>query len=72
MAEQLGPRLGKAYTLDGVRKALQRARDKFADLLLAEVMHSLEAPSREQLEQELIDLGLFAYCQAALQRRGLR
>jgi RNA polymerase sigma-70 factor (ECF subfamily) len=69
LAGQLGPRLGKAYTIDGVRKALQRARDKFTDLLLEEVVQSLGQPGGEQLEEELVDLGLFSYCQAALQRR---
>src|SRR5262249_20722825 len=69
LARELGPQLGKAYTIDGVRKALQRARDKFADLLLEEVAQSLGEPGAEDLGQELRDLGLLSYCQAALQRR---
>jgi RNA polymerase sigma-70 factor (ECF subfamily) len=74
LAGQLAPRLGKAYSIDGVRKALQRARDKFTDLLLEEVIQSLGQPGSEDLESELVDLGLFSYCRAALQRRasGLR
>lgn len=68
LAEQLGAKLGKSFTVDGVRKALQRAREKFADQLLEEVARSLEDPSAEELEQELIDLGLLSYCRAALDR----
>ncbi len=69
VAAQLGPRLGRAYSVDALRHALQRAREKFTDLLLEEVVHSLEGPSPERLEQELADLGLLTYCRAALRRR---
>ena len=69
MAARLGRRLGKGYTAEAFRKALQRAREKFTDLLLEEVCYSLEDPSPERLEEELTDLGLLAYCRAALQRR---
>lgn len=50
----------------GVRKLLQRAREKFAVLLLNEVRRTLEGPSRARLEEELIDLGLYSYCRSAL------
>ena len=69
MAEQLSASLGKPYTAAGVRQILHRAREKFADLLLEEVAHSLEDPSVAQMERELIDLGLFEYCRPALERR---
>lgn len=69
LAEQLGPRLGKALTIDAVRKALQRAREQFTALLVAEVAHYLDNPSADQLEQELLDLGLLAYCRPTLDRR---
>lgn len=42
------------------------ARDKFADLLVAEVASSLGHPSAERVEQELIDLGLIDYCREAM------
>jgi RNA polymerase sigma-70 factor (ECF subfamily) len=70
MAEELSPVLGKPLTAAGVRKTLERAREKFADLLLDEIAQALEDPTPEQLEEELIDLGLFEYCHPALQRRG--
>jgi RNA polymerase sigma factor (sigma-70 family) len=72
LAEQLGAKLGKAFTIHGTRQALHRAREKFTDLLLNEVVHSLDNPTLEQVEQELIDLGLLSYCRSALERRGGR
>ncbi len=39
------------------------------ELLLNEVVHSLDNPTPEEVEQELIDLGWQRYCQAALDRR---
>jgi RNA polymerase sigma-70 factor (ECF subfamily) len=69
MAAQLGPRLGRAVSPEWVRKWLRLARDKFTDLLLAEVEHSLHNPTFEDLEQEVIDLGLIDYCKSGLERR---
>lgn len=69
LAEEVGRRLGKALTAAGVRQTLHRAREKFADLLLEEVAHSLESPTAEHLEEELLDLGLIDYCRPALERR---
>jgi RNA polymerase sigma-70 factor (ECF subfamily) len=66
IAAQLSARMGRELTAAGVRQTLHRARDKFAELLLHEVRQSLEAPTPQRLEQELIDLGLFEYCRAAL------
>src|SRR5262249_26675686 len=58
MAEELGARLGKRFTADGIRKILQRAREKFAEILIDEVSQSLSDPAPAALEQELRDLGL--------------
>lgn len=69
LAEQLGAQLGKSYSIDAVRQALHRAREKFTDLLLQEVEASLEGPAREWVEQELEVLGLMGYCRPALERR---
>jgi RNA polymerase sigma-70 factor (ECF subfamily) len=69
LAEQLGRRLGKSYTVHAIRQALHRARDIFADLLLQEVAQSLANPTQEGLTDELIDLGLLTYCRSALDRR---
>jgi RNA polymerase sigma-70 factor (ECF subfamily) len=69
LAARLGERLGKSFTENTMRKVLQRARQKFADLLLEEVARSLETSEPERLEQELIELDLLVYCRPALERR---
>jgi hypothetical protein len=69
MAEQLSAQLGKPVTAVGLRQTLHRAREKFAQLLIDEVIHSLHQPTPAQLEEELIDLELFEYCRPALQKR---
>jgi RNA polymerase sigma-70 factor (ECF subfamily) len=69
MAEDLGARLGRPLTAAGVRKTLERARDRFAELLLDEIVHTLGAPTAEQLEEELIELNLLEHCRDALGRR---
>jgi RNA polymerase sigma-70 factor (ECF subfamily) len=66
LAALLGPALGKTVSADWVRQNLHRAREQFANLLLGELAASLEQPTRDRLEQELIDLGLLHYCQDAL------
>jgi hypothetical protein len=69
MAEQLGVRLGRPLTAAGVRKTLERARDKFTDFLLEDVRHSLEGADLDQVEEELAELNLLKYCRDALRRR---
>jgi RNA polymerase sigma-70 factor (ECF subfamily) len=69
LAEQLGPRLGRQLTATAVRQMLHRAREKFADLLVEEVAHSLGNPTDEQLEEEFQELGLLEHCRPALERR---
>jgi RNA polymerase sigma-70 factor (ECF subfamily) len=69
MAELLGASLGKELSAAGVRQLLHRARERFADLLLEETRQSLEGAGGQQLEDELAELNLLKYCQAALQRR---
>lgn len=70
IAEELSARLSRPFTAAGVRQMLHRAREKFAALLLEEVSHSVESPTVEQLEPELIELGLLDYCRPALERLG--
>ncbi len=68
LAEALGRKLGKPLTADTVRQTLRRARAAFTGLLLAEVAHSLDAPTPADLEQELQELNLLEYCKDALKR----
>lgn len=69
MAELLTQKLGKPMTPENVRKALQRAHGKFADLLLDQVAASLTEPTTEDLEVELQALDLLKYCKTALEGR---
>jgi RNA polymerase sigma-70 factor (ECF subfamily) len=68
MAEQLGALLGKPLSAAGVRQTLHRARERYVDLVLDEVVQTLESPTAEQLEEELIDLGLLEFCCTGLGR----
>jgi hypothetical protein len=42
------------------------------DILVAEVLESLDRPSQDELEEELADLDLLQYCLPYLKRRGDR
>jgi RNA polymerase sigma-70 factor (ECF subfamily) len=68
MSQELGTRLGKTFSVHAVRQALHRAREKFAELFLNEVACSLENPTHERMEAELIDLSMIAHCRSALDR----
>jgi len=72
MAEQLSAVLGKPVSAEWVRKRLHFAREKFTDLLLDEVTQSLGDPTLDELEEEVIDLGLQDHCRTALDRRRQR
>jgi RNA polymerase sigma-70 factor (ECF subfamily) len=72
LAQQFSARLGKPFTAAGVRQILHRAREKFAELLLDAVRHSLENPNLEQVQEELCELGLLDYCRPFLERHGLK
>jgi DNA-directed RNA polymerase specialized sigma24 family protein len=68
MAGNLSTQLGKPLSATAVRQLLHRARERFADLLLDQVMHSLTDPSLDGLYEELRELNLLHYCQPALDR----
>jgi len=65
MAERLTQKLGKPVTGDWVRQNIHRARERFGDLLLAEIVDTLNDPTASDLEDELIELELLQYCQPA-------
>jgi RNA polymerase sigma-70 factor (ECF subfamily) len=69
IADQLSAKMGKPFTHDGVRQTLHRAREKYAVLLLEEVERSMENPTMDDLEAELIDLQLLSFCKKALEKR---
>ncbi len=69
IAEQLTRQLDKPMTAVNVRKALQRAHDRFADLLLDEIACSLGSSAPAEMRAELTELDLLKYCRQALERR---
>ena len=68
LARQLSGRLGQEPSAAWVYKHLHNARQKFADLLVAEVARTLDCPGAEDLGQELAEVGLLRWCQPALDR----
>jgi RNA polymerase sigma factor (sigma-70 family) len=72
MAQDLSARLGKPLNAAAVRKAMQRAHEKFADLLLEEIGCSIGSSTLSALSEELIALDLLKYCRSALERRKSR
>ncbi len=69
LAEKLSERLEKPISAANVRVLLHRSRERFADLLLDDVAQSLDAPTIDDLEQEVADLRLTEYCRVAIDRR---
>jgi RNA polymerase sigma-70 factor (ECF subfamily) len=69
MAVILSEQLGRVVTSAWVRKTLQRAHEKYGDLLLDEVACSLGGAGPEEVRAELTELGLLKYCASALARR---
>ena len=69
LANRLASQTGRQWTDVAARQLLHRSRNLFADLLVDEVARSLGDTAHDKLEQELIELDLLSYCQAALHRR---
>jgi hypothetical protein len=69
MADLLSTRLGRPVNDTWVRQTLRRARGCLADLLVDEVAVTLGNDTPDDLEQELIGLGMLGYCQDGLRRR---
>lgn len=51
---------GRPVRADAFRKQLSRARQRFAEALVAEVAETLADPSPERVEEELAEVGLLA------------
>ncbi|MEM8865188.1 MAG: sigma-70 family RNA polymerase sigma factor [Planctomycetota bacterium] len=69
LAERLTELLGKPMKAGAARVLLHRAREAFAELLLEEVVHTLPGASRDQVQEELIDLNLFEYCRPIFEKQ---
>jgi RNA polymerase sigma-70 factor (ECF subfamily) len=68
LSAALSAELGKPVNAAWVRQTLHRAREKFADLLLQEVLQTLQEPTVDQLEAELIEVDLLEFCRPALDK----
>jgi RNA polymerase sigma-70 factor (ECF subfamily) len=69
LASWLGEQRGKPVSLEAFRQVLHRARQQFADLLVAEVAATLAGPDPDELLEEIVALDLLAYCRSAVSRR---
>ena len=56
LAKRLSQELGKTIRPDAFRQSLRRARVQFAECLVQELADGLENPTREGIEEELIQL----------------
>lgn len=68
LAEAYSIERGKQVTAENVRKTLERARVKFAELLVLQVVDSLESNDQEEVRGELLALDLLKYCRSAFER----
>ncbi len=65
LAEKLSEQMGQPVNAAWVRKRLHLARGKFIELLLSEIRETLDEPTEDELQEELLDLGLLDYCRRA-------
>jgi DNA-directed RNA polymerase specialized sigma24 family protein len=68
LAAELSRQLNRELTAPTYRKALQRAREKFAELLLDELRGSITDDRAEAVREELLELGLYEYCRPILDK----
>ena len=61
LAERLSTAVGKTVRADALRQQLHRARLRFAQFLIEEVARSVDPPTPERVEEELIEIGLIDY-----------
>jgi len=68
-AARLSEQLGRPVRADAFRQQLHRARKHFAKLIVEEVRQTLQKPTAELVEQELIDLDLMPFVREFLESR---
>jgi RNA polymerase sigma-70 factor (ECF subfamily) len=66
IAEAMAAECGRPVTAANVRQLLHRARDRFGELLRAEVAATLPDAAPADVDAELADLGLLVYCPSKL------
>jgi RNA polymerase sigma-70 factor (ECF subfamily) len=63
LARRLSERTGRHFKAEAMRQQLRRARKRFAQMLLDEVARTLDDPTPEQIQEELMEVGLTEYVQ---------
>lgn len=71
LAIRLSHAVGRSISAEAFRKQLSRARRVFAELLVAEVIETLDQATPEDVEQELLDVGLMSYVRGHLPEEGV-
>lgn len=66
LAALVSETVGREVSAGNVRVLVHRARERFAEILIALVRESLATTDEESLEHELIDLNLWQYCKPLL------
>jgi len=66
LANHVSSLLGREVSAGNVRVLVHRAREQFAEILIARVRDSLAGGDQDTLERELIDLNLWQYCKPLL------
>jgi hypothetical protein len=61
LAARLSRKVARPFRADAMRQQLRRARLRFAELLVQEVANALDQPTPDDIEEELIALGLMEY-----------
>jgi DNA-directed RNA polymerase specialized sigma24 family protein len=61
LAQRLSEAVGRSIRPDAMRQQLRRARLLFAQLLIEEIAHGMDAPTPERMEEELTEVGLMEY-----------
>lgn len=69
IAALLSSKLGRDIKGDWVRKTIERARAKFANLLVDRVNETFECSTSEELHDQLKELGLLSYCRSVVEQR---
>jgi RNA polymerase sigma-70 factor (ECF subfamily) len=68
LAVELSRETGRDLNAAAIRKTLQRAHQKFAELLVEEVRQSLGAGSPQALHEELQALNLLQFCRSVVEQ----
>ena len=66
LAAKLSSQLGRTIRADSTRQQLRRARVRFAEMLIDELTDGIDSPNANQIEEELVLLGLLEYVRGIL------